>query len=229
MGYELCMKTFFYYVLFFVLVSFSGCGKKNRECEQKKIAHNYFKLAYIELTDHQANAYRYKKALSYLEQALAIIQDARYLALKATLLFKLQQYDESKQIYEQACTICRDPALNAEISNNYACLLAHLGQYEQAIPLFVQLSTDRYYLTPEVALMNLGKIDLEKKSYDTALRYFQRATALAPEYLDAHFYGALTAHLLGDNALAKQGIGTILYMDPDNQAALSLQARLEYV
>lgn len=226
MGCELCMKTFFYYSVICVALGLSACGKKKKDLEQKKLAQSYFKLAYVELTDAQATAYHYKKALSYIDQALAIHADARYQGLKATLLFTLRQYDESRVFYELALADCSDLTLKAELSNNYACLLAHQGQHERARELFLQLSTDRHYLTPEVALVNLGKIDIERAAYTSALGYFQRAIALAPEYLDAHFYVAMAAHLNHDDGLAKQEVSTILYVDPENKAALSLQAQL---
>ena len=216
------MKRFSYSIVFFLSIVFLGCRKKEVK-GNKKLAQNYFKLAYVELSDPHVGIYHYKKALGYVEEALVQDRNAQYLGMKATLLFKLGQNTESLDFYEQALGCCNDACLKTEITNNYACLLAQLGDYDKASGLFKFLSIDRYYLTPEVALVNLGKMSVEKKDYKQAQCYFQQAVTMVPSYLDAHFFLAWSAYLNKDVVLAKQEVKTLLYLDPDCKMAHQLE------
>ncbi len=206
----------------------SGCGRK-AALGNKKLAQNYFKSALVELSDQQVGIYHYKKALSYVEQAIKQDSKANYVALQATLLFKLGQEQESLHAYEQALACCEDVYIKSEIINNYACLLAQMGQSDKAIESWEKLCIDRYYLTPEVALVNLGKTYAESGNYHVAQSYFQRAVALAPHYLDAHFYLAWTAYFNKNEVLAKQEVATLLYLDPQCDAINSLRQKLGLV
>ena len=219
------MKRFSYVIVFFLAIVFIGCGKKAKK-GNKKLAQNYFKSAMVELSDPQVGSYHYKKALGYVEQALLNDKKSHYLAMKATLLFKLEQYKESLVAYDQALACCDDACLKAEVLNNYACLLAQQGNYDRATELFEQLIVDRYYLTPEVALVNLGKMSAEKNDLKQAQSYFQRAVTMVPGYLDAHFYLAWSAYLNKNVELAKQEVKTILYLDADCKAASLLGEKL---
>ena len=96
----------------------------------------------------------------------------------------------------------------------------------KALQIFTQLTTDIHYLTPEVALVNLGKMYTEKNDFKRAQSYFQQAVAAVPGYLDAHFYLAWAAYINKNISLAKQEIKTLLYLDPGCKAAKLFEEKL---
>ncbi len=208
--------------LVFVLLVCNSCGKKNND----KLARNYYKRAMLELTDQERSMHAHKKALDYIDQALNFDQKSEYQAFKATLLFELNQVEKSKVCFEQALALSSDARLKAEIMNNYACLLAQMGEYEKARSVWHELEHDSYYLTPEVALVNQGKSCVAQADYASAKQYFLQAITIAPSYLDAHFYTALVAHKTDDIPLAKNSLSTVLFLEPDHKDARKLADQL---
>lgn len=203
----------FYYLWFAFLSCILPCCTKQKKPKNIKLAHNHFKAAITELSDEQVTTYHYKKALASIEQAITIHKKPEYLALQATLLFTLGQEEQSLQAYEQALACCTQPSLKGEILNNYACLLAETNRKDQAIGIWQELETDPHYLTPEVALVNRGKISLKDNDYQAAEKCFQKSVNISPSYLDAHFYLALAAQLNHHEPLAKQEIKTLEYLN----------------
>ena len=209
-------QPFLWVILAFSFLS--SCGKK----ENVRLAQNYYRLAMLELTDTNYSVHTYKKALQLIDQALEYEQKPQYQAFKATLLFKLGHMVESECFFKKALSHCTDPHVKAEIVNNYACLLAQAKRTNEALALWNELETNKSYLTPEVACVNQGKLALEGKNYEKAHTHFLKALSLAPEYLDAHYYAALTAYQLHDRSFAYNEVKTILFLEPKHEGAQKL-------
>jgi len=206
----------FFKLLIFGLCVFAGCGKKKNE----KLAQNYYKLSLAELSrevgSQGTELLAYKRALDYIDKALDQHTNAEYLAFKATLLFKLQNFEETKRFFALALKEKMPAVLKGEVLNNYACFLAQNKQEPEALEIWNNLVRDEYYLTPEVAYVNQGKIYGTKNEYLKAKACFLKALELAPDYLDAHYYLAALAQEHGDSSLAKNSINSALYLDPSN-------------
>jgi tetratricopeptide (TPR) repeat protein len=209
--------------LVFLMLAASSCSKKKNN---KKLAQTYHTMSMLELSDESSEQFCYKKALCYIEKALRYDVQPIYLACKATLLFRLNQYGESTICFQQALAESKDPVERAEIMNNYACLQAQMGKQQEAIITWQELLRDKSYLTPEVVHVNLGKIYAEKQDFSQAKSQFVAAVALAPSYLDAHYYLAWSALKLNETTLARDQISTVLYLEPDHAGARGLEKML---
>jgi len=196
----------------------SACGKK----PDAKLAQAYFKMAFYDLGDQGKGSGAYHDALKHINQALALAQRPEFYALKATTLLHLGHLDESAACFNQAFARQGDEELRAQISNNYACLLAQKGQLEQARALWLALTADPAYSTPEVAWVNLGRVYLDQGQAPLAAEAFKTAAMLAPNYLDAHFYCALAARDAGNEALARSQLDAVLSLEPDHLPARAL-------
>jgi len=211
-------------IVIFLSFCISGCGKK----KNKQLAQSYYRLSMLELSEELSSDQGYKKALHNIDKALACDKKPEYLALKATILFKLNQIEESVACFKLALddtTI--DSLAKPEVLNNYACVLAHQGHCDQALKIWQLLLSDKHYLTPEVALVNLGKIYVQNGDYAQAKDAFARAVTLEPGYLDAHYYCALAAHETKDFCLAKNEVKTVLFLEPTHRGAQQLDTSLQ--
>lgn len=211
------------FYLIILIISFTNCGKK---VNHKRLAQTYYKLAIVELEQDGITVSNYKKALDYTEKALTENEFPEYLALKATILFKLGQYQESEIFLKQAIDTCLDPKTRAEILNNQACLLAQMDKPEQACKIWQELEQDKDYLTPEVALYNLSKIYIKDNNLNKAKETLLKATQVAPFYLDAHYYLASVSIDLKDYKLAKKELDYVIMLEPDHQFAKDLYTKI---
>ena len=116
--------------------------------------------------------------------------------------------------------------LKGEVLNNYACILAQNKQETEALAIWHNLVNDEYYLTPEVAYVNQGKVYGAAHDYPKAKESFLKAIQLAPDYLDAHYYLAALAQEHGDTSLAKKTISDALYLEPGNKGITLLAQQL---
>ncbi|MFH1832406.1 MAG: hypothetical protein ABH827_06430 [bacterium] len=239
----LCFYIYFSGIFLFfimnicVLVLTSSCGKKTN----KALGRDYYKLAMLDLTDRQNLAMQqdpvnnrntsllaYKKALCNINQAIAQDNQARYVALKATLLFLLGQEAAGSACFKDALTLCaQDEQLKAEILNNYACSCAQNNKTEEALGIWQELEHNEHYLSPEVACVNQGKLYAGQGDLVSAKRSLLKAIQVSPSYIDAHYYTAMLAHQMGDLSLAKNEVKTILFLEPAHTGAAQLATYLD--
>lgn len=205
---------------------FSACGKKKNE----KLAQTYYKMSLLEVTDEEKRntspQHKYTQALLHIEKALEQEERPEYYALKATLLFNLGHHQTSKDVFEKALACRPSPVIRAEILNNYACVLAQMNNIKQAQDIWQELAQDKYYVTPEVAYFNRGKIALTQKNPTLAQKLFTQATNLAPNYVDAHYSRALAFYQLKNYKQAQKTLQTVLLLEPTHHGASKLQKML---
>ena len=213
----------FFLVCFCVLFLFGSCGKQ----KNTKLADTYFKMGFFEVGQDPEADQACKRALAYVDQALAQDQRAEYHAFRATLLFKLGDSPNSEESFKKALSLAPTQDLRAEIMNNYACLLPSRGKIAQAQEIWKALAQNTAYQTPEVALVNLGKTYVQVKDYATARELFNKAVRLSPSYVDAHFYLASADFELGQHARAQQELDTVLALEPEHYGAQGLAQNLK--
>ena len=223
------MGTFWIFVMG-AEIFFCGCGKKPDDKNQK-LAQTYYKLCMLEVSQNSDNGdspqTTYRKALSYIQEAINYKASAEFLAVKATILFRLGDFEQSCQSFESALAFNNVSAkVRASILNNYACLLAQMGNVDKALGILDNLAKDNDYFTPQAAVFNRGKIFFDRQNYEQAVSEFSRTVALAPEYADAHYFLALSAFKLQNKALAKKEMEAVLFLDPGHEGAIALADKL---
>jgi Tfp pilus assembly protein PilF len=210
-------------IISFLLLIFCGaCGKKTN----KQLAQTYYKLCMVELGEGLLSDVAARKALDYVEKALDLDPKPEYQAVQATVLFKLKHYDQSIQCFKRALAGITCPRMRGEILNNMACIYGQQGNSKKACKVWVRLLKSPHYLTPEVAMVNMAKMFVEKGKYEQAKKYCAKAVTRAPMYTDAHFYLALLSYYTQDFALAKKEVTTTLFMEPKHPGAKYLERML---
>ena len=218
-------------LVFFLITCFLGCTKEDKN---SKLAENYYKLGVLELEEGDAIERTYKTALGSINKAIELHSKSEYLALKATLLFKLDKEKECFDFFAKALAAKPEPKIKTDILNNKACLLAQIGlknnqqqKMKQAFDIWSALEEDMDYLTPEVALVNQGNVCFVQKNYELAKNKFKQAVQIAPNYIDARYYLAVAAYGAQDLEVAKNEISTVLYLEPEHQGAKEMQNILQ--
>ncbi len=212
-------KLFFCFILYLFL---GGCGKKN----VKSFEGTTYRLALLELNEYGYCEQGYKRALAVIEKnSAADSSDALVLGLKATCLFRLGKLLAAQICFEQARKACKNSCLLAELDNNYACVLAALCRFAEAQVLWNGLLASKDYLTPEVALVNSGKMQVAQGLYSKALESFTKALAHAPQFVDAYYYRALVYDRIGEFGRSKDDAERVLVMEPGHAGALQLFKR----
>lgn len=212
-----------YFVLVAVLICFSACTSKQ---QKEKRARSSYQLALCELSQGQQGSRSWRKALAHLDNALKNHESAPYYALKATMLFLLGKPEKSNLWFQKALKVCHKPRIKNEIMNNYACLLAEQGKKQEALAIWDSLVSNEHYLTPEVALVNRGKLHAKQGGMRQAYADFSRAVKISPGYIDAQFFLALAAENCQEIDLAKDTVRTVLYLDCNHKGAVALADRL---
>jgi Tfp pilus assembly protein PilF len=209
--------------LFLILVSFfilSGCGKE----KNKELAMNYYQLSAMELNKDSESYYR--QALHYIDLALREDCKPEFLARKATILFRLGDSEQSFSVFQKTLRMRISPEFRHEVLNNYGCLLASRGKQDDALKIFKELVLNKGYLTPEVALVNQGKVYLEQGKVKKAQTAFLQATQIAYNYVDAHYYLALVSSELNDREQAQCSLQATLMIEPSHRGAQELHNQL---
>lgn len=209
------MRLRYLVIASFMILVVSACSKKKNQ----KLAQTHFKMAFLELSDIAEPAHSNKKALAQINKALEYDEKPEFYALKATVLFNAGSYEESEACFQRAIALQPDLSLQADIANNRACLFAQKGDQQSAKNIWERLLCDTSYQTPEVALVNLGKLYAQQQQPKKAKKLFVRAISVAPSFVDAHFYHALMAKQLGHTAEARDSLKTVLLLEPEHMLA----------
>lgn len=220
------MKRYLAIIGWLSCICLTSCSKKKGE---NPLAKNYYQQSLIAAEKNK------REALVLIDKSISIEPTPRAYALKATLLHQINKYPESLELFEK---VLQDPAapatLKTDVSNNYACTLIALGQPEKAQEIWLGLTEDRFYLSPEVAWFNLGLLQLNgisqsatlsKKDTDQlekAVTYFNKALKLNNDYIDCYYYLSLILIRLKRFEEAKQNLIQIVGLMPEHENAKEL-------
>lgn len=100
----------------------------------------------------------------------------------ASLNERMNQPRDAERNYLKAMDLA--PA-NSNIVNTYAVFLCKQGEVDRALPMFEKVLADKLYQTPYAAAANAGMCLRDEKRNADAQRYFERALALGPGFVDA--------------------------------------------
>jgi len=214
-------------ILNLVLFLLPACSKKK---VNNSVAKNYFQQSLIAAEKNK------REALVLIDQSIEAEPTPRAYALKATLLYQTNNYAESLALFEKLMNDKTTPAhLKTDVSNNYACNLLAMGKIDKAKSIWLDLTNNRFYLSPEVAWFNLGLLELasvpekseplsteDKAKLELAEVYFRKAVKINQDYLDGYFYLSITLIRLNKLEEAKQELIHVIGIMPEHQNAQNL-------
>lgn len=221
------MKHYLVIINLILCLTLSNCAKKN--VTNINLAKNYYQQS-LEAAEKNK-----REALVLIDKSLQLDPTPRSYALKATLLYQINNYQESLSLFEKVINDKNAPTtLKMDISNNYACNLLVLGETDKARSIWLDLTSNRFYLSPEVAWFNLGLLEFatvpqntkpnptEIEQLQKAAAYFKKAIHASHDYIDAYFYLAITLIQLEEFDDAKNQLVEIIGIMPEHKRAMEL-------
>jgi tetratricopeptide (TPR) repeat protein len=202
------------YFISLILLLF-GCTnfKKNKKKD--------YRQALIEIEEGNNH-----KAILILEEFLKVNFDPQAAAIQASLLFEEKNYSEGVKILKKALKNTKNSNLRYDILNNLACGLMILDRQQEAIDIWLQISQEKLYATPELAYFNLGFHEFRSQNYQKASQYFTKCLTIQPQYYDARWYLILSYLYLKNHEEASQQLAILMRQLPDNPSVLNLQNQI---
>ena len=213
-----------YLILLFLVAS---CAKKTNYLLSK----NLYEQSLLESKNKNFN-----RALQLVNEAIAKYKNPQAEAQKAILLYQLGKYNESMALFK---TLIKDakisPTIKTDIQNNYACTLLNLNKVSEAKEIWLNLTTQTNYLSPEVAWYNIGLLELleskklidPKKALIEAENAFINALKISKEYIDAQFYLAITQIMLDKKEAARKNLIELITSTPEHTSAQAVLNSLD--
>lgn len=166
------------------------------------------------------------KAILILEEFLKKNFDPQAAALQSSLLFSENNYVEGVKVLQKALKYTKNNNLKYDILNNLACGLMILERQQEAIDIWLQISQEKLYATPELAYFNLGFHEFRSQNFKNASQYFIKCLAIQTQYYDARWYLSLSYLYLKNYQDARQQLKILESQLPENTSVLNLQNQI---
>ncbi len=197
------------------LALFSGCASKKKS--NSNLAYNYYHQALVAVEKNP------REALNLINKSLDNYVIPRAKVFKATLLFQIEEYQESLNLFEIIINDKNTPeALRADALNNYACALQASDKLDQAETVWKNLTTNKHYISPELASLNLGLLNLKKNNLKDSINFFNKAIKISPDYIDAYYWLTIVLIKLKEWKPANKIVKELLSLAPEHDKAKDL-------
>ena len=123
-----------------------------------------------------------KKYISQIQESG--VQDKRLYFLSGILAWQSQNFEQAKIAFQQAVDL--DPEYS-DAYNNLGILYMQDKEYAKAESSFHNALKNPLYLTPEKALVNLGKVMETQDNAAAAEQYYRRAIKYKPAFFQAYY------------------------------------------
>jgi len=159
-----------------------GCAGGN--IEENQAAPTLPDDVYEEIIAHYRN-HRYDLVKQYIARSQESgVRDKRLYFLSGILAWEAGNYEQAKTAFKQAIDL--DPEYS-DAYNNLGILYMRDKEYTEAESAFHKALENPLYLTPEKALVNLGKLMEAEKNDKAAEQYYRHAIKLKPGFFQAYY------------------------------------------
>lgn len=216
-------RTLALFSIFLVATMISSCV--STEPEEDKTDARKAAETNTELGQQYMNRGQNEVALEKLKRAIA--HDRTYAPAHTVLAFLYETIGESDLAEEQYREAIRYDPDDGSVNNNYGAFLCAHGRQAKAEEYFRKALSDPFYDTPELALSNAGRCELEIGNLDKAESYLRQSI----EY-DQEFPASLLAlgqlnYQRGDYLKARAFLQRYEAVTPHTEESLLLGYRVE--
>ncbi|MBW1646113.1 MAG: tetratricopeptide repeat protein [Deltaproteobacteria bacterium] len=155
---------------------------------------------------------KYDLVKNYINEAhKSGFRDKRLYFLSGIIALQAQNTEQAKAAFQEA--IKMDPQYS-DAHNNLGTIYLNEGQLDQAEYEFHHALQNPLYLTPELAMNNLGKLMEIKGDKVEAARYYQRAIKAKPNFAPAYYNLGVLYFNDGKLSQAEQELGKAVTINP---------------
>ena len=175
--------------------------------------------AALEAADAAYDSQDWETALSGYDATLEQIPTYVDLHLKrGNTLQQMTRYEEAIEAFQAAATA--QPGLQEQVDAAVTRLRMAMGDYEAAGELAATAGGSRE------DLYNLGEVEFGQGNIDAAAEWYEKSSAVDPNWVKPLFKLALVALNKGDIATAKQFFAQVVEKDPNSEEGAQAQATL---
>lgn len=196
------------YLLFAILFLISCAAKDTDIKSNKEIA-----IATQSVGEEYYNAGNFTSALKNLLEAYKTIPNDPSLNNSLGLVYLAKdRYDLAEKHFKAALDLKAD---YDDARNNLGAVYMKQKKWGLAIQCFKAVSDSLLYQTPETALANLGLVYYQQQLYSKAMKYFNRALEMRPNYLIA-VHGVASVYIkIGNHDRATYFLHQALRKNPE--------------
>ena len=155
---------------------------------------------------------RYDLVKNYIREAYKSgFRDKRLYFLSGIMALQVQNNEQAKAAFQEAIKL--DPQYS-DAHNNLGTIYLNEGKLDQAEYEFHLALQDPLYMTPELAMNNLGKLMEVKGDPEEAERYYRRAIKTKPNFAPAYYNLGVLYSREKKYSQAEQMLGKAVNINP---------------
>ena len=172
---------------------------------------------YLRLGEVQFNQGRTLQAIESLKKAISLDPkqaDAEYLL--GLVYLSASKYKDAQEHFREAVRI--NPYMT-DAHNNLGVVYKELKDYDRSLEEFQAALKDKTYATPQKIYANMGHLYLAQGNSAEAVRSFQQAVAIKPDYLLGMLGLGMAYQMSGRTDLAQKEFQRVVQVGPDSAEA----------
>ena len=203
-----------------LLLPVSCASHKPRRSDAKGDSDRYLRLAYVQLDRRQT-----KEAIASAQQAISKYPENSEAHYFLGLIHMSQS--EFKEASEQLKEAVRINPYYTDAHNSLGVVYREMKQYDKALQEFQTALKDKNYATPEKVQLNLGNLYEDQNVMSEALRCYERAVAINPNYVLGYLGLGSAYQKTGQADLAAAQFRKVMNLAPDSPEAAQAKQLLE--
>jgi type IV pilus biogenesis/stability protein PilW len=172
---------------------------------------------YLRLGEVQFNQGKTLQAIESLKKAISLDPrqaEAEYLL--GIVYLSASEYKSAQEHFKEAVRI--DPYFT-DAHNNLGVVYKEMKVYDRALDEFQTALKDKSYATPQKIYANMGHLYLAQGNSAEAMRSFQQAVAIKPDYLMGILGLGQAYQMSGRSDLAQKEFQRVVRLGPDSVEA----------
>jgi Tfp pilus assembly protein PilF len=203
-----------------IAVAAVGCASGGSKGSAQSVSERYLRLGYVQMERGQT-----QEALASAQQAIDRDKhNAEAYNFLGFIYMSQSAYDKAAEALHEALHL--NPYLT-DAHNGLGVTYTQLKEYDKALKEFQIALNDKNYKTPEKILLNLGNLYSDQGVMSEAVRSFERAVTVNPEYTMGYLALGSAYQKMGRADKAAEQFRKVMALAPNTPEAVRAKQLLE--
>jgi Tfp pilus assembly protein PilF len=189
-----------------------ACASSQTKSSATSDAQRYFRLGEVQFQQGKT-----QQAIESLNKAIAL--DPKHSEAENLLGLVYLSRSEYKDAQAHLREAVRINPYFTDAHNHLGVVYKELKEYDRALKEFQTALNDKGYATPEKIHLNLGHLFLAQENYPEAIRSFEQAVAIKPDYLLGILGLGMAYQQSGQGEQAAKQFQKVVRLGPDSSEA----------